>query len=266
MAIVTSQQLNQYFEKYKNTDVTFNKEVIKSFGLLPKSVFIKHRTGHIPCVIYSSSMTSAKVLANLDEKSIQEINEQGNNVSLRYSFVNRDKNDPMNFFVPGRVLGINKYKDNPNLFFLNIQFTQRPPNDLVLILGTTLDAVSSASQRKEERIQINAENQRILNLSSKNTTIFIEQIPRNAILRDLSFSGAKVIVLGNAKFLVNKHFQLNIPIKEDDSITIPGQILRHEDVEGRQDICALALLFEADNVPIKYKIQLNNYFQNLKRK
>lgn len=266
MAIVTSQQLNNYYDRYKTNEITFNKEVTQSLGLLPKFVFLKLKTGHVPCIIFSTSMASARILLNLDEKMLQVIQEQAQNVSLRYSFREADKSEPLNFFVPCRIAGISKYKDNPNLFFMNLNFSQRPPDDLVLILGTTLDAMSAAAQRSEERIIINNETQRKLTLESKNTNIFIDQIPRNAIIRDLSFSGAKVIILGNAKFLVNKNFILNLPIKGMDNVSIPGKILRHENVEGRRDICALALLFEAEKIPMKYKILLNNYFQANRKK
>jgi len=266
MAVVTAQQLKSFYNKYKDVDVTFTKEVSKSLGLLPKFVFLKHRSGQIPCIIYSSSMATSRVLANMDDSMVQTLSEEGNNVSLRFSFKNADKHDPMNFFVPSRITGTNKYKDNPNLYFLALQFTQRPPDDLVQILGTTLDAMNSASLRKEERIVITADSQRILNLENKNTTIFINQVPRNAIIRDLSFSGAKVIILGNAKFLVGKPFTLNIAVKRDEVYSLSGTILRHEDVEGRRDICALALKFDEDKVPMRYKILLNNYFQSVKRK
>jgi len=265
MAVVTSQQLNTLYEKFKQVDVTFTKEVAHSLGLISKFVYLKHRNGHLPCIIYSSSMTGARVLANLDDKIIQNLSEQGNNISLRYSFKDSDKSEPMNFFVPAHIEGINKYKENPSLYFLSLIFTQRPPNDLVQILGSTLDAVNAASLRKEERIVITSEVQRILTLENKNTTIFIDQIPRNAILRDLSFSGAKVIILGNAKFLVNKPFVLNINTKSSGTFSIPGKIVRHEEVEGRRDICALALLFVEEKVPVKYKMLLNSYFQTQKK-
>lgn len=266
MAIVTAQQLNHYYGTYQDTEITFTKEVIKSLGLLPKFVFLKHKTGHIPCIIFSTSMKSARVLANLDEKLVKDLSEEGNNISLRYSFKDTDKTDPLNFFVSSRITGVSQYKESPNLYFLNLQFTKRPPDDLVQILGSTLDAMNSAAQRKEERIIITTDSQRILSLESKNTTIFINQVPRNAILRDVSFSGAKVIILGNAKFLVGKPFVLNFPVKGMDPIPLPGEILRHEDVEGRKDICALALRFEGEKVPMKYKLLLNNYFQTVKRK
>jgi len=265
MAIVTTQHLNSLYEKFKDIDVTFTKEVANSLGLLAKFVFIKHRSGHIPCILYSSSMTKARVLANLDEKLIKTLSDEGNNVSLRYSFKDADKVDPLNFFVPARIDGLNQYQDKPNLYFLSLNFTQRPPNDLVQILGSTLDAMNSATQRKEERIIINNEVQRKLTLENKNTTVFINQVPRNAIIRDLSFSGAKVIIMGNAKFLVNKPFVLNLSAKSMGSVSIPGTIVRHEDVEGRRDICALALKFEEDKIPVKYKVLLNDYFQSVKK-
>ena len=153
MALVTSQQLENYYQIYKNKEVTFTKDVNNALGLNAKQIFLKCLGEQWPCILYSSSLESAKVILNLDQKSMEKIKKANNLISLRFSFTTQDSVDPMAFFVPGKITGFNPYKkDNPNLMFLAINFTKRPPDNLIEILGTLLETALVSQKRKDERI------------------------------------------------------------------------------------------------------------------
>ena len=262
MALLTSQQLNQYYEKYKNIDVTFTKEVIRAIGLLTKQVFIKCLGYQWPCIIYSSSMSEAKVLANMTPDNFDRIRNANNVVSLRFAFCEADKPDPFTFFVTAKITGFNPYNpDKPNLNFISLLYTQRPPDDLIGILGNLLDVNVNSKKRKEERIIITADSLRKMGLKTKSTKLLVQGIPRNGIIRDLSFSGAKVVIPGIAKFLVDKECSLVLLSTDNKIITIKGKIVRFEAVEGRKDIAAVAMQFNEDMVPMEYKIMINDYLR-----
>src|SRR5271157_4322955 len=70
MSIVTSQQLTRYYEQYKTTDVTFNKQVITALGLVAKGVYLKIQDRQLPCIVFSSSMASARVIASVPGASL----------------------------------------------------------------------------------------------------------------------------------------------------------------------------------------------------
>ena len=65
MSIITSQQLSRYLEQYGTTEVTFNKQVIDATGLVPRNVFLKIADQQWPCIVYSSSMKGARVIAGV---------------------------------------------------------------------------------------------------------------------------------------------------------------------------------------------------------
>ena len=266
MAIVTSQQINDYFDTYREVEVTFNKEVIKATGLMSKQIMLKSLGDFWPCIPYSSSMLGAKVIASLNSGFFETIKHANNLVALRLSFQLTDKTDPLSFFISSRIAGFNKYsQEHPDVHFLSLQFTQRPPDDFIEIFGRLLDANLNAAKRKEERIVITPESLRDLGLKTKDTAIAVDEAPKRCIIRDLSFSGAKVLLLGSGADLVDKVARIALAFDEEESrFVIPGKIVRVEEVEGREDISAVAMRFDEEAVPIRYKIKINNYLTSTK--
>ncbi|MDR1315620.1 MAG: PilZ domain-containing protein [Spirochaetales bacterium] len=267
MSIILSQHLMRFYEEYSSLDVTFTKDVVKAIGLVPKQVYLKCVGYQWPCIIYSSSMTSAKVIVNA-KLGIQAIAQKANNmVNLRFSFLS-DKPDPVSFFVSARISGLLPYgAANPGLNIIALTFTHRPADDLISALGELLEANVNSKKRKEERIVLTTEVMEKLGLKAKEITLSVESVPRKGIIRDLSFSGAKVLIAGVAKFMVDKTALLHLePEDSAEPLILEGRILRFEPVEGRKDISAFAIQFKEESIPIRYKIIINDYLRQLKHK
>lgn len=260
MVYATSQQLTRYYELYQNIDVTFSKEVIKTTRLIPSQVYIKALGGQWPCVINSTSMVGAKVIAGVKSGAYERIQEGNTSVNLRYSFADPEKNEPISFFVSAKVTGINQYSGSTDLVLINLVYTQRAPDDLIEKLGQLLEANINSTKRREDRILITPNAIRKIGILQKETVIFIQGIPRRCILRDLSFSGAKVIMVGIAQFLQDKDVVIRIDFDDPRAaIGIKGHIVRTEDVENRKDLVALAVKYNESEVPMVYKMHINNY-------
>ncbi len=266
MAIVTSQQINDYFDTYRDVEVTHTKEVIKATGLMPKQIMLKSLGDFWPCVPYSSSMVAAKVIANLKAEFFETIRHANNLVALRLSFQLPDKIDPLSFFISSRVEGVNKYsEDHPDVYFLTLRFAQKPPDDFIEIFGRLLDANLNAAKRKEERIVVTPESLRGLGLRTKETAIALDNTPRKCIIRDISFSGAKVLLLGEGKEFQGMKARLALAFEDEENrFIIPGDIVRCDGVEGREEICVLAMHFDEAQVPIRYKMKINSYLTSTK--
>ena len=260
MAVLTSQQINRYYESFKDIDVTFTKEVTQNLMLLPKHVYLKCQGSQWPGIIYSTSMAGAKIIANMGKESFELIRNANNLVALRYAFSIEDKKDKLLFFVSAKVTGFNPYnKDKPNLNFINLTYTKRPPDDLIAILGQMLEINVNSKKRNDERIDINSDSIRVLGLLSKNAKLSLEGIPRNCIVRDISFSGAKIILPGIAKFLNDKECVLGMVAKEDKIFALKGRVVRVETVAERKDIAVLAIKFNEDSISMDYKKMINDY-------
>ncbi|MDR1104901.1 MAG: pilus assembly protein PilZ, partial [Treponema sp.] len=105
MGVLTSQKLTVYYERFKNIDVTFTREIIQVTGLLTQQVHLKCVSDFWPCVIYSSSFTGAKIVINTKFGIMQKLQQANNYVSLRYCFKNAETGNPVTFFVAARTMG-----------------------------------------------------------------------------------------------------------------------------------------------------------------
>lgn len=260
MGYATSQQLSRYYDLYQNIDVTFSKEVIKTTNLIMSQVYIKALGGQWPCVINSSSLVGAKVIAGVKSGVYSKIQQGNTSVNLRFSFLDQGKKEPISFFVSSKVTGMNQYSGSPDLVLINLSYTQRAPDDLIERLGTLLEANINSTKRSEDRILITPNAIRKMGITQKETIVFIDGIPRRCILRDLSFSGAKVIMVGIAQFIKGKDVVLRIDLDEPRAaIGIKGKVVRTENVENRKELVALAIQYNNTEVPMVYKMQVNAF-------
>jgi hypothetical protein len=265
MGIVTGQKISTYYERFKGIDVTLTKEIIQVTGLITQQVHLKCLSDFWPCVIYSSSFQGAKIAANIKSGLLEKLQQANNYVSLRYCFKSPDKTNPVTFFVNARVSGYSPYGGSQNVAMFTIQFTQRPPDDLIEIMGRLLDANVNSAKRREERILVSAESQRKLSLLSKEIAVFIQGVPRRCILRDISFSGAKLIMMGVAKFLVDREAALRIDFDDPrESFLLKGKFIRSENVEGKKELVALAMQFYDSGIPMGYKMRINDYLGTIR--
>jgi hypothetical protein len=267
MSIPTSQQIGKWYDLYKTIDVTFTKEIIKSTGLDTRGVCLKCVGEQWPCVLYSSSFSGAKVIASSKQSLSERVTKANGLVSIRFSFKSSDNPDPVSFFIGGKVLGYSNYaQSGGDLQYVSVQYTQRPPDDFIDIIGRLLEANMNSTRRRDERILLNPDAMRRLNLVSKDSFIFVQGVPRKCILRDLSFSGSKAIIVGLAKFLVGKECLLRVEMDEPrESLEIKGSIVRFEDVEGRKDLTAIAIHFDESCVPMNFKMHINDYLSQVRQ-
>lgn len=260
MSVTTSQQISQYLSQFSKLEVTFNKQVVKATMLNPKQVYLKCLGYQWPCIINSSSMTLARIIVNGGAGLNDALDKANNMVSLRFSFNESDKGAPLAFFVPSKVSSSVPYGESkPELRFLTLTFTQRPPDDLIFIVGQLIEANINSRRRKEERVPLSALTLKQLGLEMQECSIHVDGVPRRAILRDLSFSGCKAVIMGVPKMVVNRSASVRLVFDEpEETMTLPGEITRFDPVEGREDVAVFGIRFEEEKIPMSYKLRINN--------
>jgi hypothetical protein len=258
MGLITSKQRERFYEQYTDREITFNRQIVDVLKLLPREVYLKTRGDQLSCIIYSSSMAGAKVVASLKAKALQQLRLAGNAVSLRFAFQRSDNPEPLFFYVPARVTNYTFYNpDKPDLYFVSLEYTSKPPDDLIEMLGQLFDANTNASRRKDERIELNPTNIRLLGIDGKEAALVLADEARKCIIRDLSFSGAKVLLFGAKPEHVENTVVLQFSTQKQRML-IPGKIVRFEEVVGRGDIGAFGLQFIEGKTPMSYKMLINN--------
>ena len=233
--------------------------MIQVTGLLTQQIHLKCGNDFWPCVVYSASFSGAKVVANIKTGLLAKLMTVNNFTNLRFCFKPPGETNTVTFFVAARVLSSAPYGNSQDVHMFTIQFSNRPPDDFIEIIGRVLDANVNSAKRKDARIPLTADNIRKLNILSAESAVFIQGVPRRCILRDLSFSGSKIIMMGVAKFLVDKEGAVRVDFNDPrESFTIKGKFIRAENVEGKKEMVALGLNFDEASVPMGFKIRLND--------
>ena len=266
MGIATAQQITNYYDMYRDREITFTKEIIKTLSMDPRQIYVKCAGAQWPCIINSTSFLSAKIIIGTKGGAYTQLAKENTAASLRFCFIQPD-GQPLCFFVNTKVTGVSQYATSGDLALVTLSFTQRPPDDLIEIIGRLLEANINAVRRKEERIIISEDSKRKLQLLKEETLVFIQNVPRHCIIRDLSFSGTKIIILGLAKFLVEKEAIIRFDFEDvHNPIGIKGTIVGAEAIEGRKDLVSLSIRFDEASVPMVYKLHINQYLTAIRKK
>ena len=266
MSIVTTQQINRYYERHKGTDVTFNRQVISAVGLVTKGIYLKFQDRQISCTVFSASMSAARVVASVPPVVMATLKQPNNRLSLRWCFKLPDKVEPMSFFVTCRPTSFTHYAvQGPDVYFITVEYTQRPPDDLILILGSLLEAKFNAQKRRDERIIITPETMKKLGLETREASLDLEGRTRKCVLRDLSFSGATVVVSGSPTTFAQKPVVLRFYAGDQGpEVALAGHVMRADEVGGRKDILAVGIAYSGDS-PMSYKLLINTYVSTLRK-
>lgn len=261
--MITTQQLTRYYDVYRDSEITFTKDIIKSLRMDPRQLYIKCNGSQWPCIINSSTFQQAKIILGVKGGAFQEISKKDATVSLRFSFYQVD-GQLMTFFISGKVSSIASYGDSKELVLVNIQYTQRPPEDFIELLGNMLDSNANAQRMKDEHIAVTADSCRKLGIPKKECVVSVDGVPRRGILQELSFGGTKVMLLGVAKFSQGKAIDLSLEFDDPhETVQLKGIITSTSDVEGRKDIFAANVTYNEEEIPLAYKIHINNYMNTV---
>jgi hypothetical protein len=266
MSIVTTQQLARYYEQYRTTEVTFNKQVATATGLVAKNVYLKIKDRQLSCIVFSSSMAGARVIASISPSITAGIKAVNNRISLRWCFKLADKVEPITFFVPCHPTGFAHYAvQDPDVQIVALEFSQRPPDDLIQILGMLLEANTNATRRKDERIILTPETMKKMGLESREAALLVEGASYKCALRDVSFSGAKILAAGSAEAFADRKIALRI-MRGDPSLDIllQGVVRRAEEVGGHKDILAIGIEFQGD-ISMTYKLLISSYLGTVRK-
>ena len=266
MGVTTSQQIARYYDQFRDTEIAFTKDIIRVLNLDPRQIYIKCNGTQWPCIINSTSFQLARIIVGTKGGAYQQISQKESPAcQLRFCF-KESGNQMMSFFVSAKVSNISPYMNSQDLVIVTLTFTQRPPDDLIEQVGSLLEANQNAIRRREEYILINDENKRKLGLMRAETVVTISEVPRHCILRELSFSGAKFILLGLSQFLNNKEAVIIMDFEDPpERIQLKGIISASGMVEGRRDIVAVAMRFDEKTVPLIYKMHINGFLQQQRK-
>jgi len=260
MGILNSHHISNYYDFFRDKDIVLNKSNLRALRINPRMIYVKCNGGQWPCIINSTSMQMATILIGTGSGAYVEFNKKDNcPVSLKYCFMDND-NNPIQFFVSSTVQEISSFQNSTDLAMVKLVFTQRPPDDLIERLGEFLQVNDNFEKKCDEGIPLTKDSIRELGLPKEESYIFVENVPRKCILKEISFIGAKLLFVGVPKFLINKKATLGLMFSDSsEKISLTGVIKNAVFLPNRQDICVVLIEFDKEEIPISYKFKINKY-------
>jgi hypothetical protein len=261
MTDAASRKVAHFYRTYGDTEIAFNARVILSSGLLTNDITLKVGELHLPCVLYACSMRGARVIAEVGEAVSGELARHNNIAALRFGFRPTGEPTDITFFVSCRVESLSEYHPHkPQFRFISLSFLQQPPDALISILGSLIEIAANEVRRRDERIVVNDENMKKIGLESRESCVAIAGSTRRCIVRDLSFSGAKILVTSPGSVTGESRVMLKLSkCEKQDPTVLDGSVVRVEQVEGRNDVVALSIHYSSEP-PISYRQRINSYF------
>lgn len=261
MAMTNATLLTKYYETYKDTEIAFSKDIIKAVALDPRQIYLKCTEGQWTCIINSMSFSLARIIIGTKGAAYEKLTKPNPpaGLSLRLCFYRQD-GQQLSLFLSCKVREIVPYMNSKDLAIVTLAYTQRPPEDLIEKMGRLLEANDNAVKRKDDRIPITPDSCRKLGIPKEECMAVIQNVPRRCILRDISFGGAKIIVLGMAKYLMNQAVQISLEFDDPhEVIQLKGTIIGTAEVQGRKDMVVANIKYDEATLSLSYKIHINNY-------
>ena len=261
MAMTNAMLLTKYYDTYKDTEIAFSKDIIKTLAVDPRQIFLKCADGQWSCIINSMSFSLVRVIIGTNGPAYEKLAQPNPpaGLSLRLGFYKQD-GQQLSIFLSCKIKEIVPYMNGKELVIVTLAFTQRPPEDLIEKMGRLLEANDNAVKRKDDRILITPESCRKLGIPKEECMAVIQNVPRRCILRDISFGGAKIVILGMAKYLMGKEAQLSLEFDDPhEVIQLKGTITSTAEVQGRKDMVVASIQYDEPTLSLSYKIHINNY-------
>ena len=259
--------LAKYYDTYQNTEIAFTKDIIKTLAMDPRQIYLKCAEGQWNCIINSMSFSLARIIIGTKGVAYEKLASPNppSGLNLRLCFYKHD-GQQLSLLLSCKVREIVPYMNSKDLVIVTLAYTQRPPEDLIERMGRLLEANDNALRRKEDRIPINPESCRKLGIPKEECVAIIQNVPRRCILRDISFGGAKIAILGVAKFLMDKEVQLSLEFDDPhEVIQLKGKISSVADVQGRKDMVVAGIVYDEATLSLSYKIHINNYLTSARK-
>ncbi|MGL1890878.1 MAG: hypothetical protein OCD02_04590 [Spirochaetaceae bacterium] len=257
-------RLNQIYDDHKDHSITFNQSVIKELGLRPADITLKCSGMKLSCIIYSSSLSGAKILINLSIDQLNYIKRKQQKISIMFSFNDKYEHKEICFYIHSKISEITEYnQEKKDLYFFLVDFSKRVPDDFINILGSHIIKQLNLHKRAEERFILNKDLYSSSKSKNHQNFLFVSGCGKRCILTELSMFSAKVILVGcTSKILRNSSAMLIMKYKGLEGIgEMIGHIERIEVVNEDESLLSIIIKFDQEVIPPAYKMWISEYLE-----
>ncbi len=233
-----------------NEDILFTRGVLSYLNLAPKNIMLSCGPYRFVAVLQVANFQRIQFVTP-DSGLLEEALEKYDNiVSIRFVFANK-KEQPLN--VPGVFDKMLPYPPNKKYKLAAVKLDAPLPERYEQIISSILEIERRARDRLEPRIRLASNDRDYFGLDTSQTLISIGGAAQRCYLRDLSASGANIIILDN-----------HLPRMEDDvylilhlnnqfyPVEMESHIMKADWYDESKQLIQIVLRFVPENVPVSY--------------
>ncbi|WP_024653318.1 c-di-GMP-binding receptor PlzA [Borrelia persica] len=258
-----SKKIKDYEAKYRGKEIKMSTE-INSFLNMKNSVEIKVGTYVVVGVIYSISMGTIKIILQQD-KILPILAQNGNLGNIQIRSYDSSAGDDT-FYIPSlvvKLINTSSYSIQDKEYnLLTLEFLSSMPEEILVKIGKLLDLKLGQNQRIHERIIIDKESLKKLNLASDKAFIEVNGVKHKCLIKDMSYGGALLIsYFDYEKFEErNTDLILNFEIAGKE-VSIIGQARNLSVIQTPNGkVLAIGIAFCEEKIPLDYTMLIHDYF------
>ncbi len=256
-----NKRLNELYNTYQNFDVSLNPNVSHNLHINNDKLFIKYGDVKIPCIIYSMSLTSARIILKMSESQINYLRRKKGALSLYLSFKDENEKNNISFYINSKATQLSVYNENkPDFYYCSVEYLYRAPDDLIQILGEYIDRQENLHKRAEERFILDSKNAN-LSKSSVENIFFVNGKGKRCILTEISMFSAKIILVDrDYELRENAASMLLIKHKKLEGLgEMLGSIERVDLINQEESLYSVIICFDQEMIPPSYKMWVGEF-------
>jgi hypothetical protein len=261
MGIIARNKLDEYYEQFRQIMLPFNKDVVRVTGLQPKLVTCKCGAAFFPCVVAAVSFESVQVIVPTQSGVIEELKKSGNTLAVRFCFKPWRANGEVAFIVNGRVA---KIEPQAASILFTVNYSQRPPDDLIEIVGELLKANACAASHNNEQFNATTAVLEKMRFLCNDVILKVNTVVKRCIIRSIGFDGTRLLVQhATPAELQGQRGSLTFEFDDPRELcTIAATFDKTDAVDGHNDITIVNAVY-ADATPMTYRLRLTNYVSTI---
>jgi hypothetical protein len=140
-------QLQQFYERFKDIELTFNSDVIEATGLISSEIFLNIESSKWECQIHAISFVTAKIIVHLTPEDVSGLR-AAEEISVNYTFLGLP---PVltreSFLVPYQLSASNAFaRIGENTYLVSLESQGKGLGNLVKYLKDFIEANANAQR------------------------------------------------------------------------------------------------------------------------
>lgn len=242
-------------------DVLFTRGVLSFLGLAPKNIMLKCGPYRFVSVLQVANLQRIQFITPDSGLLTDALEKYNYKVSIRFVFVDSN-HKPLN--VPGVFIKMIPYPPNKKYQLAEIQLDNPLPEEYCDMIESIIEINRMARSRTEPRIMFTKNDTDCFGLNAAASFIKIGLQTARCYLRDLSPSGAGIILMGDKLFEKDQVLRLLLHLNDQFyPVELDAYVMRSSWYDKKLHLIEVVLFFIQESIPVSYHAFLDHVLRSI---